>query len=120
MRPVPTLFRQIGGTLTCRKLSEAFYARVVRDRLLRPLFPGKSFHCAIEEFAAFLVQFLGGPGKDSQRRRWLSLQESHRRFQIDGRHRDAWMRHMGEALGEVGIEEPARSALRNFFEHASA
>lgn len=120
MRPVPILFRQIGGTRTCRKLSEAFYARVARDPLLRPLFPGQSFHCAIEEFAAFLVQFLGGPDKDSQRRWWLSLQESHQRFQIDGRHRDAWMRHMGGALGEVGIEEPARSALRNFFEHTSA
>jgi hypothetical protein len=30
------------------------------------------------------------------------------------------MRHMDEALDEIGIGEPARSALRNFFGHASA
>jgi hemoglobin len=120
LSPTPILFRQIGGTRTCHKLSEAFYARVERDPLLRPLFPGKSFHCAIEELTAFLVQFLGGPSKDSQRRWWLSLHESHRRFRIDRRHRDAWMRLMDEALDDVGMEEPARGALRNFFAHASA
>jgi hypothetical protein len=76
--------------------------------------------CAIEEFAAFLVQFLGGPSADSQRRWWLSLHESHRRFPIDKRHRDAWMSHMNEAIDEIGIEEPTRSALQSFFDFASA
>jgi truncated hemoglobin YjbI len=116
----PLLFQEIGGTSTCRKLSQAFYARVERDPLLRPLFPGTTFRCAIEEFAAFLVQFLGAPGEDSQRRWWLSLRESHQRFRIDGRHREAWLHHMDGALNDAGIEEPARGALRNFFEHASA
>ena len=119
MSPAPRLFEEIGGARTCRKLSKAFYARVERDPVLRPLFPGKSMRCAIEEFAAFLVQFLGGPSEQSQRRWWLSLHESHQRFQIDERHRDAWMQHMREALNEVGIEDPARSALENFFAHAS-
>ena len=118
--PAPHLFEEIGGAETCRKLSQAFYARVERDPLLRPLFPGTSFRCAIEEFAAFLVQFLGGPSEDSQKRWWLSLHESHRRFRVDGRHRDAWLHHMDEALDDVGIAEPARGALRKFFEHASA
>jgi hemoglobin len=56
----PNLYQTIGGTATCRKLSSAFNARVGRDPVLRPLFPGKTFTCAIEELAAFLVQFLGG------------------------------------------------------------
>ena len=34
------LYQAIGGTVTCRKLSTAFYARVERDPVLRPLFPG--------------------------------------------------------------------------------
>jgi len=117
--PGPALFEQIGGTSTCRKLSQAFYDRVVRDPLLRPFFPGKSLRCAVEAFAAFLVQFLGGPGEDWQDRWWLSLRESHQRFAIGPKHRDAWMRCMDEALADVGIEEPARSELRNVFEHAS-
>ena len=115
-----SLFEAIGGADTCRKLSKAFYARVDRDPLLRPLFPGTTLRCAIDAFAAFLVQFLGGPSEDSQRRWWVSLHESHRRFRIEQRHRDAWMRQMNEALNEVEMSEAARGALRTFFEVASA
>ena len=115
-----SLFDVIGGTPACRQLSKVFYGRVDRDPLLRPLFPGTTLRCAIEEFAAFLVQFLGGPSEDSQFRWWVSLHESHRRFPIEQQHRDAWMRHMDEALKDVGIAETARGALRDFFEVASA
>jgi truncated hemoglobin YjbI len=115
-----SLFEAIGGTPGCRQLSKAFYARVAGDPLLRPLFPGTNLRCAIDEFAAFLVQFLGGPSEDSQFRWWVSLHESHRRFPIEQQHRDAWMRHMDEALKDVGIAETARGALRDFFEVASA
>jgi hemoglobin len=114
------LFQAMGGTAGCRKLSAAFYARVGRDPLLRPLFPGKTLTCAIAEFAAFLVQFLGGPSDDAQRRWWLSLRESHLRFKIGQKQRDAWMGHMVKALNDVQITEPVRSALRGFFEHSSA
>jgi truncated hemoglobin YjbI len=114
------LHQAIGGTATCRKLSTAFYARVGRDPVLRPLFPGKTLKCAIEEFAAFLAQFLGGPPEDAQRRWWLSLRESHLRFEIGQNERDAWMKNMRQALDDVPIEEPARSALRDLFERSSA
>lgn len=115
-----SLFDTIGGTRTCRQLSKAFYARVERDPVLRPLFPGTTLRCASDAFAAFLVQFLGGPGEDSQERWWVSLDESHRRFRIGQQHRDAWIRHMDEALKDVEIAETARAALRDFFEVASA
>jgi truncated hemoglobin YjbI len=98
----------------------AFYARVARDPVLRPLFPGKSFTCAIEEFSAFLAQFLGGPSDDSQRRWWLSLRESHRRFQIGAPERKAWLANMAEALDDVHIDEPLRDDLLRFFQHSSA
>ena len=54
------MLEAMGGEPGCRKLSAAFYARVAKDPVLRPLFPGKTQKCAIEEFAAFLIQFLGG------------------------------------------------------------
>lgn len=114
------LYQAIGGTVTCRKLSAAFYARVERDPVLRPLFPGKTLRCAIEEFTAFLAQFLGGPSEGAQRRWWLSLRESHLRFKISQRERDAWMKNMIQALDDVAIEESARSALRGLFERSSA
>lgn len=114
------LHRAIGGTGTCRKLAAVFYARVERDPVLRPFFPGKTLRCAIEEFTAFLVQFLGGPPEDAQRRWWLSLRESHLRFKIGQKERDAWMKNMMQALEDVPIEESLRSALRDLFERSSA
>jgi truncated hemoglobin YjbI len=114
------LYQAMGGTAACRKLSVAFYALVKQDPLLRPFFPGKTLTCAIEEFAAFLTQFLGGPSEDSQRRWWLSVRESHLRFKIGRMERDAWMKNMVKALDEAQIEEPARKTLREFFERSSA
>ena len=115
-----SLYELVGGRDSCRKLSVAFYSRVARDPLLRPLFPGKSFTCAIEEFTAFLAQFLGGPGEDAQRRWWLSLHESHMRFKIGQEERAAWMRNMVQAFDDVPIAEPVRTELLAFFDRSSA
>ena len=114
------LYQAIGGRSGCLHLSETFYARVKRDPVLRPLFPGKSMRCAVEAFAAFLAQFLGGPAEDAQQRWWLSLRESHLRFKIGPGQRQAWMSNMIEALEDVPIDPPVRLALRELFERSSA
>src|SRR5436309_893256 len=68
-------YRAIGGTDTCRKLSAAFYSRVASDSILRPLFPGKTLRCAIEQLAAFLAQLFGGPPEDAllHREGWIEI-----------------------------------------------
>jgi hemoglobin len=114
------LYEAAGGREACVRLSEAFYSRVQRDPVLRPLFPGKSMRCAIEAFAAFLAQFLGGPTEDAQERWWLSLRESHARFAIGARERKAWMKHMNEALADVAMDDAMRVALREMFAQSSA
>jgi hemoglobin len=114
------LYHAAGGRVVCRQLSEAFYARVKQDPVLRPLFPGKSIHCAVNAFAAFLAQFLGGPADDAEARWWLSLRASHLRFKIGPHERKAWMSNMIEALEDVPIDEPVRLALRDLFERSSA
>ncbi len=110
----------LGGEAGCRRLSVEFYARVGKDPILRPLFPGKSRKCAIEEFAAFLIQFLGGDEDHTQRRWWLSLRESHARFRIGPTERTAWLTHMSATLEAAPIDEATRKALRQFFLHSSA
>lgn len=114
------LLEALGGEAGCRQLSTEFYARVGKDAVLRPLFPGKSLKCAVEEFAAFLIQFLGGDEEQTQRRWWLSLRESHARFQIGPDQRRAWLKHMTATLDATSCDDGTRAALRQFFEHSSA
>src|SRR5450631_503416 len=102
----------LGGEAGCKRLSTEFYARVGKDPVLRPLFPGKSLRCAIEEFAAFLIQFLGGDEEQAQYRWWLSLRESHARFRISPAARSAWLKNMGATLEAAPFDEETRKALR--------
>src|SRR3954463_100635 len=85
------LLEALGGEAGCQRLSAEFYARVGKDPVLRPLFPGKSLRCATEEVAAFLIQFLGGDEEQTQYRWWLSLRESHARFRVGPSERSAWL-----------------------------
>jgi hemoglobin len=114
------LLEALGGEKGCRRFSAAFYARVGKDPVLRPFFPGKSLRCAIEEFAAFLIQFLGGDENQTQHRWWLSLRESHARFQIGPNARRAWLRHMEATLDAAALDDATRNALRHFFSRSSA
>jgi truncated hemoglobin YjbI len=116
----PKLLATLGGEAGCKRLSAQFYARVREDPVLRPLFPGKSVKCAIEEFGAFLIQFLGGDEEQIQRRWWLSLRESHARFSIGAAERRAWLKHMTATLEATPLDEATRRALTGFFEHSSA
>lgn len=118
MTRTPPLLHALGGEAGCRRLSSAFYARVSNDPVLKPLFPGKSLRCATEEFAAFLIQFLGGDEEQTQKRWWLSLRESHARFRIGPEQRSAWLRHMSAAIDEVAPQHA--SALRQFFLQSSS
>jgi truncated hemoglobin YjbI len=117
---MPQILDALGGEAGCKNLSTAFYARVGKDPMLRPLFPGKTLKCAIEEFAAFLIQFLGGDEEQTQRRWWLSLRESHARFRIDPAQRHAWLKHMSATLEAAPLDEATRTALQQFFEHSSS
>lgn len=114
------LYADLGGQPGCKRLATALYARIARDPVLRPMFPGKTFRCAIDEFTAFLVQFLGGPAEETQKRWWLSLRESHRRFRIGETERTAWLGNMSLAIDDVQLQEPLRTTLVRFFRLSSA
>jgi hemoglobin len=116
----PRFLQTLGGEEGCKRLSADFYARVAKDPVLRPLFPGKSLRCAIEQFGAFLIQFLGGDEEQTQYRWWLSLRESHARFRIRPAERSAWLKQMGATLEAASLDEDTRKALRQFFLHSSA
>jgi len=120
MRAGSTVLEALGGEEGCKRLSGAFYARVGKDPVLRPFFPGKSLRCATEAFGAFLIQFLGGDEKQTQFRWYLSLRESHARFQIGPNARHAWLKNMEATLDAAPLDEVTRNALRDFFSRSSA
>lgn len=118
-RSEPSILERLGGEGGCKRLSIDFYQRVANHAVLKPLFPGKSLRCAQEEFAAFLVQFLGGDPDQTQYRWWLSLRESHARFKISEPQRLAWLALMGETIDVLSAEEPSLRSLTQFFEAVS-
>src|SRR5450755_2115179 len=120
MRARSALLEALGDEEGCRRLSAAFYARVGKDPVLRPFFPGKSLRCATEEFSAFLIQFLGGDEQMTQFRWWLSLRESHARFKISESQRAAWLKQMEATLRSSQLDEATQDALLQFFVSSSA
>jgi truncated hemoglobin YjbI len=100
----PSLFERIGAEKV-ERLVAAFYARVDKDPVIRPLY-GKTLTCAIRGLTDFMITWLGGPPKyDVARAR---LRRRHALFVIDARARDAWLANMKAAVQEVEI--PAAEA----------
>jgi truncated hemoglobin YjbI len=101
---MPSLFERIGAEKV-ERLVAAFYARVDKDPVIRPLY-GKTLTCAMRGLTDFMISWLGGPPTyDVPRAR---LRRRHAPFAIDTRARDAWLANMKVAVQEVGI--PAAEA----------
>ncbi len=112
------VYELVGGEDTFRRLVHAFYGRVYADPRLRPLFPDD--HSGAEDrLTLFLMQYFGGPTTYSQRRGHPRLRMRHFPFAIGQAERDAWLGHMLATLDEVGVAEPALSAMRDYFEYAA-
>ena len=58
-RPEASLYERIGAEKV-QRLVAAFYARVDRDPVIRPLY-GKTLTCAIHALTNFMTTWLGGP-----------------------------------------------------------
>ncbi len=114
-----SLYEKVGGEATFRKLVDIFYTRVEADPALRPIFP-ESLEEGKRAQMLFLMQFFGGPAIYSQERGHPRLRMRHSPFIIDQVARDHWLLHMLAAVDEVGIPEPARSEMRDYFERGSA
>jgi len=101
-----------------RRLVDAFYAGVEADPVLRPLYPAE-LDAPKEHLALFLAQYWGGPQVYSQQRGHPRLRMRHMPFVIGQRERDAWVTHMLAAVDAIGIENPARQEMRNYFRDAA-
>jgi hemoglobin len=114
-----SFFEAVGGEETFRRLTERFYQAVAADPLLRPLYPDEDLAGAEERLRLFLIQYWGGPNTYSQRRGHPALRMRHARFAIGQAERDAWLRHMTEAIESLGLEPPLDQMLLEYVTTAS-
>jgi hemoglobin len=115
----PTLYDLVGGEGTFRRLVARFYEGVAADPELRALYPDEDLGAAEERLRMFLVQYWGGPRTYSEQRGHPRLRMRHAPFAIDERARDAWLRHMRDAVDSLDLPPEHAEPLWRYLEMAA-
>ena len=119
--PRPTLFEHAGGEESLRRFVDVFYASVLRDPVLQPLFgAGKPEH--VEHLTAFDVETFGGPDRFTREMGGFQhLIAVHRGLKINEVQRQRFVELYLRAADEVGLPDdaPFRQALREHVEFGS-
>ena len=110
----PSFYAAVGGEETFTRLVAAFYAGVADDPLLRPLYPDEDLGPAQERLTMFLVQYWGGPRDYSEQRGHPRLRMRHAPFSIGPAERDAWLRHMRDAVDTLGLPQQQEQELWSY------
>ena len=118
-QPQPTLYDLVGGEETFHRLVARFYEGVRDDPVLRPLYPDENLGPAQERLRMFLVQYWGGPRTYSQQRGHPRLRMRHARFAIGPAERDAWLRHMRDAVESLQLPPEHAQPLWHYLETAA-
>lgn len=117
-----TVYEQVGGEAFFADLVERFYASVAMDPLLRPLYPA-DLADSKRHLSLFLQQYWGGPGTYSEERGHPRLRGRHLPFVIGEPERDAWLRHMTQALASVvterGVAADIEAQMLDYFAHSA-
>ncbi|CAN5892561.1 globin [soil metagenome] len=113
------MFEAVGGRPYFDALVARFYAGVASDPVLRPLYP-EDLTASIDHTAGFLAQYWGGgTAQYSDERGHPRLRMRHGHVAIGGPERDAWLRHMTEAVEESNAPAEIKARLLGYFEMAS-
>lgn len=114
-----TFYDLVGGEETFNRLVRRFYEGVREDPLLKPLYPDDDFEGAEDRLRMFLVQYWGGPNTYSIERGHPRLRMRHAPFVIGEAERDAWLRHMGDAVNELRLPAEQESKLWQYLVYAA-
>ena len=116
-----SLYDDAGGLDGLRRLSVAFYQRVLADELLAPVFAHFT-PAHVEHVAVWLAEVFGGPTNYSAHLGGHhSLLSSHLGLKIHDEHRQRWLQLMADAIGEVLPGRPElAAALMGYFEWGTA
>jgi hemoglobin len=119
----PTSFYdEIGGAETFRTIVSRFYQLVRDDEILRPIYPEDDLDGAEQRLRMFLEQYWGGPRTYSDQRGHPRLRMRHAPFKVGPFERDAWLRCMHTAVGEIDsqtLDDAHRQVLLNYLDMAA-
>jgi hemoglobin len=116
--PGPTLYERVGGPAWFEALVARFYEAVATDPVLRPLYP-EDLGPPAEHLCGFLVQYWGGPDDYSRERGHPRLRMRHLPFRIGTAERNAWYRHMADAVRAGGLDPPDEEDVLRYFAAAA-
>ena len=117
---MPSLFERAGGEAALHRLEEVFYASVLRDPLLQPLFgAGRPEH--VDYLTAFTAESFGGPDRFTRELGFALLIAVHRGLRITEEQRARFVELYMAALDTAGMpDDPAfRDAVREHVEFGS-
>jgi hemoglobin len=115
-----TFYEAVGGEPVFRRLVHRFYQGVAEDPVLRPMYPEEDLGPAEERLFLFLSQYWGGPRTYSDNRGHPRLRMRHAPFRVDRTAHDAWLRHMREAVNELGLTPEYERQLWDYLVYAAA
>jgi hemoglobin len=117
-----SFYDEVGGAETFRTIVSRFYQLVREDEILRPLYPEDDLDAAEVRLRMFLEQYWGGPRTYSDQRGHPRLRMRHAPFKVGPFERDAWLRCMHTAVGEIDsttLDDAHRQVLLNYLEMAA-
>ncbi|MEU6135362.1 group II truncated hemoglobin [Nocardioides sp. NPDC047086] len=116
-----TLYDDLGGGPALRRLSDAFYERVLADELLAPVFANFT-PTHVERVAIWLGEIFGGPADfTAGLGGHQALLKVHLGLGIREEHRQRWLELMHAAIEEVLAAQPdLHKTLMAYFEWGTA
>lgn len=119
MTDEPSLYDAAGGMQFFESLVGRFYEGVANDPVLRPLYPEADLAGATRRLTLFLAQYWGGPRTYDQERGHPRLRMRHFPFAIGPAERDAWLRHMREAIASTAPPPAVATRLLAYVDMAA-
>lgn len=114
-----SFYDEMGGEDTFVRLVDRFYDGVAEDPLLRPMYPEQDLTGANDRLRMFLVQYWGGPKDYGATRGHPRLRIRHAPFPVSPAAKDAWLRHMRDAVDSLGLSPLHEQTLWDYLDRAA-
>jgi hemoglobin len=112
------VFDRVGGMDAFVSLVDAFYAKVARDELLRPMYP-EDLEPGKRHLAMFLAQYWGGGPIYSQERGHPRLRMRHAPFRVTPEAAQRWAQHMAASILELRFPTDVEQQLLSYVARAT-